>query len=375
VRRGGFGLYLIALISKDATLQQQIDSAVASLEPSLSLYNYADIPAFLNADIQPSMVIVDDISGQLSADLLQQVAVSHPQAIRVLCLPMMQDEQLIMQLGAFHLFYSRTLSASQLSELLFRPQLLNQLPLPVHAVKAVLAAHHLPVAAAVAVQLQDMLLDPDLAIDSLLPVVEQDAVLSSRLLQLANSPYMGFSRPTSSLEIAITRIGLNLVYGLVITLAAADVEPDAPMPDWLLWSWHHARSSRQYAAAVGLSLELQELSFSCALLSGIGEAVLRAEPAADGLLQLSSAQISAVLMTVWGFNHHYVRPVLMQEQVWKDLNSSEEQVAAVLGVAATLCPMLKSLSRQSISAAQLQTLPAAWLQALATVKDAVAAEL
>ncbi|HAT42282.1 MAG TPA: hypothetical protein DCS87_11285 [Rheinheimera sp.] len=368
-------MYFIALISKDATLQQQIDSAVASLEPSLSLYNFADIPAFLNANLQPSMVIVDDISGQLSNELLQQVAVSHPQAIRVLCLPMMQDEQLIMQLGAFHLFYSRTLSATQLSELLFRPELLKQLPLPLHAVKAVLAAHHLPVAAPVAVQLQEMLLDPDLAIEALLPVVERDAVLSARLLQLANSPYMGFSRPTSSLEIAITRIGLNLVYGLVITLAAADVEPDAPMPDWLLWSWHHARYSRQYAAAVGLSLELQELAFSCALLSGIGEAVLRAEPSADGLLQLSSAQISAVLMTVWGFSHHYVRPVLLQEVPWKELSVVEEQVAAVLGIAATLCPAVKSLSRQELSSAQLQSLPPNWQQALAGLQREVTHEL
>lgn len=362
-------MYLIALISKDATLQQQIDSAVASLDPSLSLFNFADIPAFLQAELLPSMVIVDDISGQLSAELLQQVAVEHPHALRVLCLPMMQDEQLIMQLGAFHLFYSRTLSATQLSELLFRPQLLTQLPLPLHAVKAVLAAHHLPVAAPIAVQLQEMLLDPDLAIETLLPVVERDAVLSSRLLQLANSPYMGFARATSSLEIAISRIGLNLVYGLVITLAAADVEPDTPMPDWLLWSWQHARWSRQFAAAVELSLEVQELAFSCALLSGIGEAVLRSEPATDGLLQLSSAQISAVLMTVWGFNHHYIRPVLMQEQPWKGFSEQDEQVAVVLAVAATLCPHLKSLSRKEVTAEQLQGLPTAWQQALTRVQE------
>lgn len=362
-------MFSIALVSGEPALQQQFDSAVASLDPSLSLFSYADIPEFLAADIYTSLVVVDDVSGQLSSDLLQQLAEQQAISIRVLCLPMMQDEQLVMQLGAFHLFYSRTLSTAELSDLLYRPQLLRQLDLPLSSIRAVLAARHLPISAPISIQLQEMLLDPDLAIEAIVPVVEQDAVLSTRLLQLANSPYMGFSRSTSSLEIAISRIGLNLVYGLVVTLAAADIEPDAPMPDWLLWSWQHARESRIFAMQLGLANDVQELCFSCALLSGIGEAVLRSDTTTEHLHSLSAPAITAVLLTVWGFPSNYVKPILQQEQVQTDLHNQDAQIAGVLGVAALLCPKVTSLSRQYIDATAIQSYPNDWQHAFTTLQQ------
>lgn len=355
-------MYSIALISADPALLQQIDTAVASLDPSLSLFSYSDIPEFLAAAHHSSLVMVDDAAGQLAPELLHAVAQAQPHAIRVLCLPMLQDEQLVMQLGAFHLFYSRTLSSQQLEDLLYRPQLLRRLPLPVPAIQAVLTARHLPISAPISVQLQELLLDPDLAIEALVPIVERDAVLSTRLLQLANSPYMGFSRATSSLEIAISRIGLNLVYGLVVTLAAADIEPDADMPDWLTWSWRHAKFSRLLAHEFGLASDIQELCFSCALLSGIGEAVLRADASAEHLLQLTSAQISAVLMTVWGFQPNYVRPILLQETATHQFVEHDDQIAAVLAAAALLCPSIKTLSRQLLTTEQVASYPESWQQ-------------
>lgn len=357
--------FSIALISPDPTLQQQLDSMVACHDAGLTLYSYVDIPNFLTVERDFCMVMVDDTTGKLATELLTEVATKHSHAIRVLFLPDLQDEQLLRQLSAYHLFYSRSLSGVQFTELLYRPQRLQHLKLPMGSIEATLTSRSLPVNAAIAMQLQEMLMDPNMSIEPLLPVIEQDAVLCSRLLQLANSPYMGFTKPTSSLEAALGRIGLNLLYGMVMMLTAADAHAEEPLPDWLLWTWQHARLSRQLAHSLELPLELQELCFSCALLNGIGVAVLNQDP--QLLAQnLTSHDVSAVLLTVWGFGDTYIAPLLRLHQVPSDLTLPEQQIATVLAVAALLQPPLASAwqHQQSLSSYRA-SLPAEWQAKLA----------
>jgi len=64
--------------------------------------------------------------------------------------------------------------------------------------------------------------DPDVEVEEIASIIEQDPGLTARILGLANSAYFGQSRPIHRVQEAIIRVlGLNLVKGLSMGIAMA----------------------------------------------------------------------------------------------------------------------------------------------------------
>ena len=190
-----------------------------------------------------------------------------------------------------------------------------------------------------------MLDDPDADIDALSRIIEQDTTLTSRLLQLANSPYMGFSKDTSSVSVAISRMGLNLLYGLVVALT---LEPEATSrcsaergQQILAQSLQQARLARKFCALAGGDHEQQEEVVICSMFTGFGHLVLECngypsrqwhEAAPDE--EPEARLVAAFILTLWGFSNRFTDP-LMATQL-QDLPEQGSLVADSLLLAAWL---------------------------------------
>ncbi len=78
---------------------------------------------------------------------------------------------------------------------------------------------HLPTLPEVALQVRDAVENDSADVASIARMVGEDAALSARLLQVANSPLYRGRNPINNIKMAITRMGLKLVRSLVVSLA------------------------------------------------------------------------------------------------------------------------------------------------------------
>jgi len=175
-------------------------------------------------------------------------------------------------------------------------------------------------------------------------LVSRDPLIVSRLLQLVNSPYMGFASETWSLHTAINRLGFQMLQTLVLMLSIkarqaelghADHESvlDAILAD--------AGRCRQLSLSCGYPRTMQDQVFITAILSGFGKLVLLQNgfDLDDPALQeqangegLSYLAVSAFVMTLWGFEAEVVQAILLQQQ-WQDGSAPSQKVSRCLYLA------------------------------------------
>ena len=73
----------------------------------------------------------------------------------------------------------------------------------------------------VVIKLKQYLSDPDVSFDELAKVIEFDPGLTVNLLQLANSAYFGWSGRIKTVKEAITRLGTNRIFQMVLCMSVA----------------------------------------------------------------------------------------------------------------------------------------------------------
>jgi len=258
---------------------------------------------FLQLQVMPALLIVD----QLQMQQVTELAAHARHSIRVLTVADCQDEQLLPYLASYHLFYPQPLQGPALKQLIAVAKALAALALPADTQAQLLACTHLPVLPPVVWQLQQLLQDPDVRIDHLAAVAEQDPVLCARLLQLANSAYMGFQHDTASMQMAISRLGLGLLYGVLLALCAEPASADG-QPGSALQLAGECRRVGQWLGLDAASLEQVVL---IGLFYQLGQQLLlQADPAA---LQADAGQAGAFMLTLWGLQAALSKPLLLQQ--------------------------------------------------------------
>jgi hypothetical protein len=119
----------------------------------------------------------------------------------------------------------------------------------VTAGQKILQARDLPPLSFTATRLLELSADPDVEVDDLAAVIEQDPALTARILGVANSAYFGQVNPVLSVETAIIRVlGFNMVKSLALSIAMAGIFDTSKCPSfdletycakpWARLSWH-----------------------------------------------------------------------------------------------------------------------------------------
>lgn len=253
---------------------------------------WADPPHALQLNTQPDLMIVDLPQSPVVAELAAHFSCS----IRVLAVPDCQDERLLPYLQHYHVFCLQPLPDENWSRFLSIAKALRELHFSAADYAQLLACTHLPMIPPLAQQLQQLLLDPDVRIDKLAELIEQDAVLSARLLQLANSAYMGFNQETHSIQMAINRLGLNLLYGVVLALSVDENTSKSDSQAGIRLVGH----CRQVGQWLGLEQAAIEQMVLAALFHQLGHTLLLS--ASSEMKPLTAAQAGAFMLTLWGFS-------------------------------------------------------------------------
>jgi putative nucleotidyltransferase with HDIG domain len=144
--------------------------------------------------------------------------------------------------------------------------------------KILSAIDEVPSLPSVVIQLRQYLNDPNVNFDQLSRVLQHDPGLTANILQLANSAYFGWSRSIKSVREAITRLGTDRVFQMVLCMSVAPLVRK-PINGYDMDSnglWEHSIATAICAEQLAEALKMGDLNeaFTSGLLHDLGKIVL-----------------------------------------------------------------------------------------------------
>jgi len=325
-------------------------------------------------DKVPDIVVSDYLMPGTRGDkLLQQVAERYPQAVRVLLTGDTRDDIIGAASTVAHYVIGKPYQQQALVDLFDGVDRLIALPLSEEQRELLGRAGGVVPRTEVLQDFERAILDPNVSIKQVVSILGHESEIAGKLIQLANSPFMGFQRQTLSLEEAIKRLGLVVTQAVVTTLAVAtsdsiclDEHVHKQLSDKI---FSVATFARELAEKMAFSHDEMELAFTASLLKGLGELCL-ASPTFTSMLSdqehdipLSSAMLAAYLLTLWGYPSSCVEVLLKQDSLGIECleDNCLASIVFVAGLSATddkdrLVNALSSAGKHDISQGVLAVL-------------------
>jgi HD-like signal output (HDOD) protein len=132
----------------------------------------------------------------------------------------------------------------------------------------------LPVFPDFVLRLQKALRDPNVSVAVIAGIIELDPVLSGKILRISNSAfYSRGAKPITSLPLAISKLGFNILYRIVYALKLINLFTDTSVIDSHKF-WRHslavAVSTQALSRRVRFSNEEQDVAYLAGLMHDIG---------------------------------------------------------------------------------------------------------
>lgn len=186
----------------------------------------------------------------------------------------------------------------------------------------------LPTVSTVAMQINDEIKKESLTAKSLAALVNQDPSLTAKLLKLSNSAYYGLVRQVTTMEKAVTVLGLNAVQSMAMTISIYKVFKAGPVEFDFPGLWLHSLGCGVAAKNLMLagSPQLADQAFVCGVIHDVGkiaiadklpeelaammaliqEKQMSQAAAEDEVLGFSHQKIGGRMASFWNFPDNYV---------------------------------------------------------------------
>lgn len=269
------------------------------------------------------LVVCDYLMPSCNGDkVLADVANVHPGAIRVL-LTGDTTEDVVCNAGSVaHFVLSKPFNEQDILKLFMTVEQVNQLPVSAHTRAMLCSSALLLPLPAVVREVHKLLANENTQATDIAELIQHEPVITARLLQLANSAFMGFTRQTLSLEEAIKRLGVKLTAAVITALSIGRESSSILAPELHQQinndAFDIAINIRTLSKALACKTPMQEQLFIAALLSAIGglisaTAVWQQRYAAnyvDWPVEKLHAVVSAFMLTIWGYSEDVIQTVL-----------------------------------------------------------------
>jgi putative nucleotidyltransferase with HDIG domain len=188
-----------------------------------------------------------------------------------------------------------------------------------------------PVLPRIYLDLRHALADPDVPLKSIVRIVEQDVGISAKILQLVNSAFFGLPREITSLQTAVSYIGMQLLQNLVLSAEVFHVfDITKPVRGFSFEEVHmHSQLVAKIAGRIPAPAAIHGAAIIAALLHDVGKLVLAMRSpdhlaralrearedrvpvyaAEEALIGISHAEVGAYLLSLWGLPSPVVEAV------------------------------------------------------------------
>lgn len=282
---------------------------------------------------QPADVIVSDMRmpGMDGAALLNKVQEQYPGTVRIVLSGHTEMEQSIKAVNVAHQFLSKPCESDSLREVVNRAIALREVLTTEPLKDAVGQIDSLPAVPRVYTELCAALADPEVDLEHVAAIVEQDTGLTAKLLQLVNSTLFGVAREVTSIRQATTFLGTQLIKNLTLSMAVFQdfLEGERPKGFSLDKEQTHAMVTAGIARKIVDDRVKADEAFLASMLHDIGKLVMVAklrsfyDQAADAAeaqgklfcevdreaIGISHADIGSYLLGIWGLPDPIVEAV------------------------------------------------------------------
>ena len=276
-------------------------------------------------DASPFDAIITDMRmpSMDGAELLELVKRRYPNMVRFVLSGQASKDAMLRSVVPAHQFLSKPCDPIELKQRLTQAFAMHDLLSNDLLQGTVSKLRSIPSLPALYGELTAELQSEDCSVLRVEKIVAHDVAMAAKILQLANSAFIGAQRLVTNLGRAISLIGTETVRTLVLSLhvfSQFDGRPEIAANLQIVWdhSIRVAGLARAIARSEHASKELEEDCFAAGLLHDIGKAVLLAEMPADYMSLLGNAEDSATLLSCeanrWGCTHAEVGAYLLS--IW-----------------------------------------------------------
>jgi HD-like signal output (HDOD) protein/CheY-like chemotaxis protein len=283
-------------------------------------------------DQKPFDAIVSDIRmpGMDGAELLERVKERHGSVVRIVLSGQSSKETLLRSIAPAHQFLSKPCNIEELKSRLLQAFAARDLLRNPALASIASRLRTIPSLPSLHYELTAALESEDTSLATIEQIVSRDAAMAAKILQLANSAFIGMHGRVSSLREAVSLIGAEMVRSLALSIHIfSRFKRNSPLASYLPGLWEHSLAVAWLAERIAISetgnKAIAEEAFSSGLLHEVGKIVLFAErpneyrrvleqidveilSAGSGTLRAlemeyvgcSHEQIGAYLISIWG---------------------------------------------------------------------------
>jgi HD-like signal output (HDOD) protein/CheY-like chemotaxis protein len=285
------------------------------------------------------------------AKLLDLVKERHPSVIRMVLSGQASRAAVLCSIAPAHQFLSKPCDPQELVARLAQAFAMRDL-LANQSLKTIVSRlKSIPSLPAIYDELTAALRCEDPSLAQIERIISRDPGMAAKILQLANSAFIGASGRVSNLLQAVSLIGTETVRTLVLSIHVfSQFDSNSAVAGCLPSLWDHsvdtASLAQQIATSENSPKAIVEESFTGGLLHDIGKVVLLAEMPRDYLpilqtnpdaltklelerLGCTHAQVGGYLMSVWGLPVPLVRAVVFHHSPAESAEMKFSSVTAV----------------------------------------------
>ncbi len=272
---------------------------------------------------EPYDAVVSDMRMPLmdGAQLLEEIKLRHPDVVRMILSGQSSREAVYRSISPAHQFLTKPCDPKELVARLSQAFAMRDL-LANQALKTVISRlRSIPSLPTLYEEVTAALRKEDPSLSEIAKIISKDVGMAAKILQLANSAFVGASGRVSSLVQALSLIGTETVRTLVLSVHVfSQFERNSKVAPSLPALWDHSAAvsalAQRIASSEGCAKAMVEECFTAGLLHDIGKVVLLAEMPREyhqifetnsysksveqERLGCTHAEVGAYLMSIWG---------------------------------------------------------------------------
>lgn len=286
-------------------------------------------------------VVVSDMQmpGMDGTELLSEIRRLYPGTIRLMLSDPTDNQAILQALGATHQFLSKPCDPETLQTAVERAYALKHLLANPRLTKLVSGMDTIPTMPDVYRKIVAVLQKHDASLLDVGAEIANDIGMTTNILKLVNSAFFGLAQPVSSIERAVSLLGMSTITALVLAEGVfSKVDPARMTPEFDIEGlWQHSMRTANIARSIATHEKLDAAVVDDAFLVGVihdvgklllatempeeyGEVINRvggqnafSDAVERELLGATHAEVGAYLVALWGFPDTIVEAVAYHE--------------------------------------------------------------
>jgi HD-like signal output (HDOD) protein len=297
-------------------------------------------------------VVITDMRmpGMDGAELLRQIQRDFPAAARIVLSGQAEREAIMRAIPVTHQFLHKPCDGDTLRAVIEQTHALHKLLQNPALTALVGKLERIPSIPATYSRLTELAQDPKADSASFASVIENDAAVCAKVLQLVNSAYFGLGQKIVSIRPAVTYLGVEIIKSLVLGSTSFSHQAISEVPGFSPERLqHHSMLTALLAKKIVTNPSLADAAFTAGLLHDIGSLVLlhaapqdyakaltrKKELGGDSaaaereIFGVTHAEVGAYLLGLWGIPFPIVEAVAFHHRPNEVAPEARALVAAI----------------------------------------------